>query len=46
MHMYHEEGCFTLQSNRAGLDVSEIIHEFQLAGQEIDRPTHDGRDDR
>jgi len=30
MRMYHEEGYFTLQSNRAGLLVSEIIREFQL----------------
>ncbi len=28
--LYHEEGYFTLQSNRAGLSVAEIIHQFQL----------------
>ncbi len=30
LRMYQEEGLFTLQSNRADLPVSEIIHEFQL----------------
>jgi predicted amidohydrolase len=30
MHMYHEEGYFTLQSNCAGLAVGDIIREFQL----------------
>ncbi len=30
LKLYHEEGYFTLQSNRADLPVSEIIREFQL----------------
>jgi beta-ureidopropionase len=30
MHMYHEEGYFTLQSNRADLPVSQIASEFKL----------------
>ncbi len=30
MTLYHEEGCFTLQSNRPDLPVSQIIREFQL----------------
>jgi beta-ureidopropionase len=30
MRMYHEEGYFTLQSNRADLPVSKIIDEFEL----------------
>jgi predicted amidohydrolase len=28
--VYHEEGCFTLQSNHPGLPVSALIAEFQL----------------
>ena len=30
MHMYHEEGYFTLQSNRAGLLASQVASEFNL----------------
>ena len=30
VRVYHEEGCFTLQSNRADLPVAEIIQQFQL----------------
>jgi predicted amidohydrolase len=30
LRMYHEEGLFTLQSNRADLPVGQIIREFQL----------------
>lgn len=30
MHMYHEEGYFTLQSNRADLPVSQVVEEFNL----------------
>jgi predicted amidohydrolase len=30
LRMYHEEGYFTLQSNRADLPVSAVIQEFQL----------------
>jgi beta-ureidopropionase len=30
MHLYHEEGYFTLQSNQAELELSEVIREFQL----------------
>ncbi len=30
LRMYHEEGYFTLQSNRQDLPVSAVIHEFQL----------------
>ncbi|HEY3291160.1 MAG TPA: carbon-nitrogen hydrolase family protein, partial [Anaerolineae bacterium] len=30
LRLYHEEGCFTLQSNRADLSVSALCAEFQL----------------
>jgi predicted amidohydrolase len=30
LRIYHEEGCFTLQSNRADLTLSALIAEFQL----------------
>jgi beta-ureidopropionase len=30
LRLYHEEGCFTLQSNRPDLTVSALIAEFQL----------------
>jgi beta-ureidopropionase len=30
LHMYHEENYFTLQSNRAGLPVSQVVAEFNL----------------
>ncbi len=30
LRLYHEEGCFTLQSNRSGLTVSALTAEFQL----------------
>jgi beta-ureidopropionase len=30
LRVYHEEGCFTLQSNRQGLTVKDLIDEFQL----------------
>jgi beta-ureidopropionase len=30
LRLYHEEGCFTLQSNRDDLELSDIIREFQL----------------
>ena len=30
LRLYHEEGCFTLQSNRPDLPVSALIAEFQL----------------
>ncbi len=30
LHIYHEEGYFTLQSNRPDLPVSAVIREFQL----------------
>jgi beta-ureidopropionase len=30
LRLYHEEGCFTLQSNRPDLPLSTIIAEFQL----------------
>jgi len=30
LRIYHEEGCFTLQSNRPDLPVSALIDEFKL----------------
>jgi beta-ureidopropionase len=30
LRVYHEEGCFTLQSNRADLTVSDVVREFEL----------------
>jgi beta-ureidopropionase len=30
VHLYHEEGCFILQSNRPDLPLSAVIAEFQL----------------
>jgi predicted amidohydrolase len=30
MQIYHEEGCFTLQSNRPDLPLSAVVAEFQL----------------